>query len=106
MSTQTPIADQGAAAQAVLAEVTAILVDVIGANVLLHSDVGMHTRFQDDLCLESIQFVILAEELRARYRKVDFIGWLAGMDLDALVALRVGELVDLIISSADGGRNG
>lgn len=105
MGTQSTTADQGATectAEEVLAELTQILVKVIGADFLLETDVGMETSFNTDLCLESIQFVILAEEVRARYGDVDLVAWLAGMDLDAIIALRVGDLVELIVASVKG----
>ncbi len=77
-----------------------MLVKVIGTDFLAEEDVGMQSSFSEDLCLESIQFVILAEELRAHYgEKVDFVAWLAGMDLDTIIALRVGSLVELIVDS-------
>src|SRR5436189_40359 len=44
-----------------------LIVEVIGADFLPEAGFGMQTSFTDDLCLESIQFVILAEQLRAVY---------------------------------------
>ncbi len=103
MSTSSPTFDRSAAParpEEVLLEVTQMLVKVIGTDFLLEEDVGMQSSFSEDLCLESIQFVILAEELRAHYgEKVDFVAWLAGMDLDTIIALRVGSLVELIVDS-------
>ena len=90
-------------AEEVLVELTEILVAVVGADFLLASDIGMDTSFNKDICLESIQFVLLAEELRTRYGdEVDFVAWLANMDLDAIIALRVGQLVDFIVTSVRG----
>jgi len=89
--------------EGVLAELTDILVSVVGANFLLAADVNMDTSFNMDIGLESIQFVLLAEELRSHYGdNVDFVAWLADMDLDAIIALKVGQLVDFIVNSVNG----
>jgi acyl carrier protein len=59
--------------------------------------IGMETSFANDLELESIEFVALAERLRNEYgERVDFAAWLAGMDLKEILALRVGQLVEYI----------
>ncbi|MGH9076389.1 MAG: acyl carrier protein [Acidimicrobiales bacterium] len=113
MPTQLPPADPSAAPPQqvppqqvplrqgdVLADVRTILAGVMGAGEILESHIDMGTSFGNDLCLESLQFVILAEQLRARYgEKVDFVAWLAGMDLDGIIALTVGQLVDFIMES-------
>lgn len=110
MPTPSSTADASATArtaEAVLAELTDLLIEVNGADFLLEAAIGMDTSFSTDLCLESIQFVVLAEELRARYGdEVDFVAWLAGMDLDAIIALRVGQLVELIVLSFSGAEHG
>ena len=84
----------------VLAAVTEMLATVIGEDeLLLVDDVTMDTSFNDDLELESIEFVALAEELQLRYgERVDFVAWVADMELDALIEMRVGELVDFVSS--------
>ena len=56
----------------------------------------------DDLELESIEFVALAEELTERYgEQVDFVGWLADLELDALVTMTVGQLVEFVAGCLD-----
>jgi acyl carrier protein len=93
--------------EAVLPEVAQILIDVVGADLTLIGPIGMDTSFNDDLCLESIQFVVLSESLLARYGdQVDFVAWLAGMDLDAIIALSVGQLVEFIVVSLQGSDHG
>ena len=81
----------------VLATVARLLREVMGDEAELGPPIGLSTSFQGDLELESIEFVALAEKLKAEYGgKVDFAGWLAGMELDQILALEVGQLVDLI----------
>ena len=77
---------------------------VIGEDELLMVDeVTMDTSFNDDLELESIEFVALAEALTERYgEQVDFVGWIADLELDALVTMTVGELVTFVAASIDG----
>ncbi|SEG12996.1 acyl carrier protein [Thermomonospora echinospora] len=79
----------------VLAEVTGMLGEVIGHDLLPVLRVGRDTTFAGDLALESIEFVALADRVRRRYGDlVDLPGFFAGMDLDRLAALTVGDLVD------------
>jgi acyl carrier protein len=84
----------------VLAELSEMIVDVIGEDYLLDVAITMETSFQDDLEIESIEFVALSEKLYERYDKVDFVEWIADKDLDEIIGLRVGELVELIAASA------
>jgi acyl carrier protein len=90
-------------AQGVLEEVRDLLVDVIGEEYLLDVEVSPATSFHDDLEIESIEFVALAEKLLERYgEQVDFVGWLAEKELDEILAMTVGDLVDYIVSSTSG----
>jgi acyl carrier protein len=71
--------------------------DVIGEAWAEDVPIEMETSFSQDLELESIEFVALAEKLKAEYgRTVDFAAWMASMDLRQILALRVGQLVELI----------
>ncbi len=84
---------------AVLDDVRAILRDVIGEDELLGIDIDLDTSFDEDLEVESIEFVALAEQLELRYGdRVDFIGWMAGMELDEIIELTVGQLVAFIVA--------
>ncbi|GAA2585224.1 acyl carrier protein [Actinomadura fulvescens] len=78
----------------VLAEVVRMLVDVVGEDFLLELEVGPDTTFNEDLALESIEFVVLAERLRRHYgERVDLPAFIAGMDLDQIMRMTVGDLV-------------
>ncbi|REE95370.1 acyl carrier protein [Thermomonospora umbrina] len=78
----------------VLAEVAGMLAEVVGHDFLAAAGVGRATRFTEDLALESIEFVALAERVRGRYGDgIDLPGFLAGLDLDRLAELAVGDLV-------------
>ncbi|MDQ6617469.1 MAG: acyl carrier protein [Actinomycetota bacterium] len=81
-------------ADAILADITRMLAEVIGEDYLLDIEVTMDTAFSGDLELESIEFVALAGLMKAHYGgAVDFVGFLADMDLHQIIALRVGQVV-------------
>ncbi|MET9609713.1 acyl carrier protein [Streptomyces sp. NPDC006512] len=81
----------------ILAEITGMLVRIVGDEFLLADEVTMKTTFNEDLALESIEFVALAELLHERYgSRVDLMGFLAEKDMEAILAMSVGELVDHI----------
>ena len=81
----------------VLDEVARIIREVIGEEWAQDVPIEMHTSFAQDLELESIEFVALAERLKTKYgRTVDFAGWLGSMELGQILALRVGQLVEHI----------
>ncbi|MGX1849395.1 acyl carrier protein [Streptomyces sp. NBC_01456] len=74
-------------------EITDMLVSVVGEELLIVGEIGPATTFNDDLALESIEFVALAELLQDRYgSSVDFLGFLAEKDIDQILAMSVGEL--------------
>ena len=87
-------------ADAILADITRMLADVIGDDYLVGVEVGMETAFSGDLELESIEFVALAGVLREHYGpSVDFVGFLAEMDVFDIIGLTVGQLVAHIQTS-------
>ncbi|OAA26039.1 acyl carrier protein [Frankia sp. EI5c] len=96
-------AAQTARADQVLTEVAEILRDVIGEEYIVDMSIGMETSFNEDLELESIEFVTFADRLRETYgENVDFVGFLAEMDIDRVINMRVGEVVGFIVDSIDG----
>ena len=81
----------------VLETVARLVREVIAEDWAEEVAITMDTSFSRDLELESIEFVALAERLREQYgTRVDLAGWLAGMDLDQIIGLRVGALVEHI----------
>ncbi|WP_406205855.1 phosphopantetheine-binding protein [Streptomyces decoyicus] len=77
----------------ILAEITDMLVRVVGDELLVVGEITPATTFNDDLALESIEFVALAELLQQRYgSSVDLLGLLAEKDIDQILAMTVGEL--------------
>ena len=90
---------------AVLAKVAKLLREVIGEEWATDVEITRETSFTEDLELESIEFVALAEKLQNEFgARVDFAGWLANQELEQIIRLRVGEVVDFItrcLSSSD-----
>jgi acyl carrier protein len=80
----------------VLQAVKAVLIDVIGEDYLLDVPITMDTAFEADLELESVEFVALAERLQDRYEHINFVDWVADMQVEQLMTLRIGQLVEFI----------
>ncbi len=81
----------------ILIDVRSLLIEIIGAEYAVGLDIGVHTSLDADLQLESIEFVKLATLLTERYgNRVDFVAFLAVKELDEIIQLTVGELVDHI----------
>lgn len=93
-----------ASAEEVMASVTTALGAIVGVDYVADLGVGPDTGFEADLELESIEIVQLAEELVDRYGdRVDFVAWFAGMELQELIDLTVGQLVEFIVASLASG---
>lgn len=68
-----------------------------GGSLIEEKPIGMETSFGQDLELESIEFVALGEQLQLHFGPtVNFVGWLSGKELDQILALKVGDLVEFI----------
>jgi acyl carrier protein len=83
----------------VLRTVETLILEVVGDEVALAGPMTMQTSFNADLELESIEFVALAEKLQQHYgSSIDFVGWISKKELDQIINLTVGELVEFIAS--------
>ncbi|HZX36779.1 MAG TPA: phosphopantetheine-binding protein [Streptomyces sp.] len=88
-------------AEQILADITAMLVETVGDEFLLAEEVTLETTFNEDLALESIEFVALAELLQQRYgAAVDLIAFLAEKDMEEILAMTVGDLVSHIAGTS------
>lgn len=76
-----------------------MVVRVIGEDYVGEEDIDLDTAFRADLDIESIEFVALGEALRQRYGdRIALADWLAPMDLDQIIGITVGQLVDHIVA--------
>jgi acyl carrier protein len=81
----------------VLDEITAILAEVLGEEYVSDVEVTLDTSLSEDLALESIEFVELSEKLQDRYgTRVNLAVFFADMDIDTIMVLTVGQLVDYV----------
>jgi acyl carrier protein len=84
----------------ILADVRAMLIEIIGAEYVLGLDIGMATSFEDDLELESVEFVRLSAMLTDHYGdRINFVRFLADKSLNEIIGLTVGEVVTYIANS-------
>lgn len=80
--------------------VTRFICEVIGEEWASEMEINDDTSFNLDLELESIEFVALAELIQAHYgEQLNFVDWLSQMELDQIIALRVGDLTEFIKGS-------
>jgi acyl carrier protein len=83
--------------QEILEEVSSMIRQIIGEEWVETAVITMDTTFAEDLELESIEIVALAEQVQGRYGdEVDFPAWFGALDLDAIIGLTVGQLVERI----------
>jgi acyl carrier protein len=83
----------------IMKTVEEVILEIAGDELLLTGPIAMTTSFNGDLELESIEFVALAEKLQLHYGSaVDFVGWISTKELDQIIALTVGDLVEFIAS--------
>ncbi|MBK8726039.1 MAG: acyl carrier protein [Holophagaceae bacterium] len=83
----------------ILASVGGLIEEIIGEEWVRETPITMETSFAQDLELESIELVALSEKIQQRYGEaVDFPAWLSGMELEQIIALKVGDLVEHIAS--------
>jgi acyl carrier protein len=91
----------------VLADVRRIVVEVIGEDYVSELDIERDTAFRADLDVESIELVALGEALRARYGDgIRLAQWIGDMELDEIIAMTVGQLVDHVVASLDAAEAG
>ncbi|OEV11695.1 acyl carrier protein [Streptomyces sp. Amel2xB2] len=87
-------------AGAVLADIAGMLRELLEEYGLDEAEIGRETTFHDDLELESIDLVSLSGSLRERYGdRVNFAEFVADLELDEIIALTVGQLVDFVVES-------
>ncbi|GAB3930807.1 phosphopantetheine-binding protein [Kribbella albertanoniae] len=87
-------------ATVVLADISAMLRALLDEYGLDDVEITRATKFHDDLELESIDLVGLSGRLRDHYGdKINFASFIADKELEEIIAVTVGELVDFVIDS-------
>lgn len=73
--------------------------DIIGADIAEELDITEDSNFTKDLEMDSIELVAFAEKVRIEYGTgIDFTKWLSAMDLDQIVKLNIGNIVNFIVN--------
>lgn len=84
----------------VFAAIVEMLADMLSEFGIEPDEIAMGTEFHDDLEMESIDLVGLAGLLRERYgTKVNFADFIAGMELEEIMHVTVGQLVTFVVDS-------
>jgi acyl carrier protein len=84
----------GLTEQWLLAELIGMLADVTGEDERWAARITPASRIEADLSLDSVEFAALGARLRGRYGdRVDLAAVLAGLDIDQVIGLTVGDLV-------------
>ena len=81
-------------ASMLLGDLAGMLREVTGADAAWVSRVTPDSRLDGDLWLDSVELAALGALLHRRYR-IDLPAYLAGLDLDELIELRVKDLIAL-----------
>lgn len=80
-----------------LALVTQVIRDVVGDDIELEMPISATTSINNDLELESIDLVVIAEKLQSECGdSVDFADWLSNKELDEIIGLTIGDIVEYI----------
>ncbi|WP_288884188.1 acyl carrier protein [Pedobacter panaciterrae] len=73
------------------------ITEVIGEEFVEEMDITMESSFTKDLEMDSIEIVSFSEKIKAHFgEQIDFTGWLSNMDLDQLINLNLGTIVNYI----------
>ena len=76
--------------------------DVVGEWYYEECQIGLDSTFAEDIQLESMEVMEIAERLIETYEgKVDFVAWFAELELEQLIDLTVGTIIDFIVASLE-----
>jgi acyl carrier protein len=82
-----------------LPDLVSLLLDVTGEDRAWASRVTPAARIEEDLRLDSIELAALGEALRRRHGPVvDLPGYVAGLSIDDIIGLTVGDVLDYLAS--------
>jgi acyl carrier protein len=63
--------------------------------------VTLDSTFAEDIELESMEVMEIAERLIETYPAVDFVTWFSAMELEELVEITLGDVVSFIVRSLE-----
>jgi acyl carrier protein len=81
----------------IVGQIAAVIRDAVAEDWIQEFAIGPDTSFNDDLELESIEFVTIASGLQQHFGSgIDLISWLSTRGFDQLIALRVGHIAEFV----------
>lgn len=85
-------------------DVLTVVVDKIRNTIaedwIFDFEINPETRFNNDLEIESIEFVKIADAIQRHFgTRLDIVGWLSGKSIHELIGLSVGELTGYIANA-------
>ena len=93
---------QGELFESVHKTVTGTIIDVVGQEFYEECEVGLDSTFAEDIELESMEMMEIAERLMVTYEgRVDFVAWFADMELEEIIDLTLGQVIDFIVKSLE-----
>jgi acyl carrier protein len=73
------------------------ITEVIGEEFVEEMDITQESSFTKDLEMDSIEIVSFSEKIKVHFgEQIDFTGWLSSMDLDQLINLNLGMIINYI----------
>lgn len=73
------------------------ITEVIGEEFVEEMDITMESSFNKDLEMDSIELVSFSGKIKAHFgEEIDFTGWLSQMDIDQLIGLELGMIVNFL----------
>jgi acyl carrier protein len=73
------------------------ITEVIGEEFVEEMDITPESSFTKDLEMDSIEIVAFSEKIKQHFGdQIDFTGWLSSMDLDQLIDLNLGTIINYI----------
>jgi acyl carrier protein len=100
MSVTTTDSDRSDLHESVRATVEGTIIEVVGRWYYEECDAGLDSTFAEDIELESMEVMEIAERLIETYEgKVDFVSWFSEMDFEQLIVITIGDVVNFIVAS-------
>ena len=85
------------ASDEVIAQIAAMVRDLVGDEGTWRGEIGPHTRLDGDLFLESVELAELGDALARRYGEhVDLTGHIARLGIDEIIALTVADVAGYV----------
>jgi acyl carrier protein len=79
-----------------------VIREVVGDDFFEESDIDLDSSFAEDIELESMEILQIGEQLIGIYDdKVDFVQWIADMNLTDIIGLTLRDFVDFIVSELE-----